>query len=251
MTCRRSGVSSAFARSELYAYRALAARKLTELTASLQGRSAGHGRDALVIASDPYGLVADSSGSRDSYREGGGWDGIPELLAWIEGLLPLAADLRAQRGVRIRGRALLSKANLLAQTLPGLQASASGTALRRHAIGTHQRQMERLWRQAESDRQQLLHDAIGLDAVAAAAPDRASVLRERLQQLLAGWTDGLADQLRALAQASPELPTVEEAPSAFPVDMPNLDAHGSRIKDPLVETLTKLRDNAEQVALHT
>jgi len=233
--------------TELDAHRALAARKLTELNASLRGRGAGHGRDALVIASDPYGLVADSPGCRDSYREGGGWDGIPELLAWLEGLLPLAADLRAQLGIRIRGRALLLKAKLLAETLPGLQASASGTALRRHAIGTHQRQMERLWRQAESDRQQLLHDAIGLDAVAAAAPDRASLLRDRLQQLLAAWTDGLADQLRALTQASPELHTIEEAPSASPVDMPNLDAHYGRIKDPLVEALTKLRDNAEQV----
>lgn len=233
--------------TELEPYRALAARKLAELNASLQGRGAGNGRHALVIASDPYGLVADSSRSSDSYSEGEGWDGIPELLAWLGGLLPLAADLRAQRRVRIRGRALLSKANLLAERLPGLQASASGTALRRHAIGAHQRQMERLWRQAESDRQQLLHDAIGLDAVAAAAPDRASLLRDRLQQLLAGWTDGLADQLRALAQASPELPTIEEAPAASPVDMPNLDTHDGRIRDPLVEALTKLRDNADQV----
>jgi len=233
--------------TELGPYRALAARKLTELNASLQGHGAGDGRHALVTASDPYGLAADSSDSRDSFREGEGWDGIPELLAWLEGLLPLAADLRAQRRARMRGRALSSKANLLAETLPGLQVSASATALRRHAIETHQRQMERLWRQAESDRHQLLHDAIGLDAVAAAAPDRASLLRDRLQQLLAGWTDGLVDQLRALAQASPEVHTIEEAPAASAVGMPTLDAHDGRIRDPLVEALTKLRDNADQV----
>jgi hypothetical protein len=228
-------------------YQALVTLKQRELRAILGAREIEHNAvSCLVIASDPFGFIGDGVPGAGAYAEGQGWDGIPDVLAWLDGVPSRLPELRAGRAVRIRARALVSlRAQLISRT-PQLQAALSGGALRKHALNAHESQLTRLWHQCEKDLDEALNTAVGLDVRAATAPDRADLVKTRLRGALEGWGSSVADRLNQHAHSAPENVGSFDPP---PPERPHLGAfpEGGSSTNPLFGALGNLRQNAAHI----
>ncbi len=239
----RFDVAGADPLEDVAAYRRLADRKRAELAASLTARGVDLGEaPVFVTAADPFGVVHDQAPAPGDYDIGQGWDGIPELLAWLE---RLPADLplwRAQRAVRTRLRKLADERTSLAHTVPELELQISTAERGLHNCQSYSRELVRLREQLRAERDEALEAAVGLDVQAAAAPDRGEVVRDRLVKAIQRSVQAHADRLASLAARAPEA-----------VEAPELPVHGIIVvtdegggsQSEVVELLRRLRENRE------
>lgn len=225
------------------AYRQLAERKRSELNASLASRGvAVDGLPIFVTAADPFGVVDDKTPARGDYDIGEGWDGLPELLTWLEDLPALLPTWRAQRAVRVRVRQLSTEQDSIAKALPDIEVEISISQRNLHGIESYSRELGRLREQLRVERDEALEAAIGRDAPSAAAPDRDEVVRDRLAKAIERSVQAHADRLASLAARSPDAIDLTDLPTANATTPLGEHTEG---QNEVVDLLQRLRQNRE------
>ena len=228
------------------AYLERARKKDEELRASLAGRGVDSAAsNVFVIAADPFGLVDDELPEESSYGAGQGWDGVGDLLQWIEMLPDRLTGLRFDRAVRVRARRLHQSRDAVRLGLSQASVAIKSAERNLHACSSDARRLQRIRDKSQPQRDEALHAAIGHDAKAATAPDRNQVIRERLTTHIQQWVSSYADELGAFAQDISQTTTTPELPTPGTASLPTMDpaADSDRIR----VLFNRVRSNDKQI----
>lgn len=191
-------------------YQAARTKKLQELQSLLQREApqavAGSYRDA--ISCDPFGRTRNRSADRSSYDAYRKWDGVEELVAWLQRIPERLADLRQWREVRTRAEALTGL--VVDQDQAARQALTDEATARAKLAGSHLVH-SRCTREhdATAVRLQSALDQALFSAPVPTDPAFKAELQKNLRRELEQWAQQTLQDLQSLAeQAAINLPEV-------------------------------------------